>query len=97
MTVLLCDFGPPPRRLTRPHSRHVVVLCPALILTLAVVPGISSEVHPLQIQWRCEIGKGKRFLDEVFTKCLAAFLLAIIGIETSVMTAERWSWASIAL
>ena len=55
---------------------------------------MSKVLQPRQIQCRCDLGKGRRFLEEVLTKCLAAFILAIIGIETSVITFERCCWAS---
>jgi hypothetical protein len=62
--------------------------------TRAVTPGTSRVVQPRQIQCLCAIGNGSRFLVEVFTKCLAALQRAIIGIETSTITEDRWFWAS---
>ena len=58
---------------------------------------MSSSVQPLHIQCLCEIGRGRRLRDEVLTRCLAAFLRAIIGIETSLITEDRCCCASRAL
>lgn len=54
-------------------------------------------MQPLHIQCLCEMGRGRRLRDEVLTKCLAAFLRAIIGIDTSSITDERCCCASRAL